>query len=47
MLTHRQQIKKLNDRVKPFVNIVSYNSQKMFNHMMESFRREIKLDSKK
>ena len=47
MLTHRQQIKKLNDRVKPVVNIVSYNSQKMFNHMMESFRREIKIDSKK
>ena len=46
MLTHRQQIKKLNDDIKPFVNIVSYNSQKMFNHLMESFRREIKIDSK-
>ena len=43
MLTHRQQIRKLKDDVKPFVNIVSYNSQKMFNHLMESFRREIKL----
>ena len=47
MLTHRQQIKKLNENVKPFVNIVSYNSQKMFNHLMESFRREIKIDSKR
>ena len=27
----------------PFVIIVSYNSQKMFNHLMESFRREKKL----
>ena len=47
MLTHRQQIRRLNDNVKPFVNIVSYNSQKMFNHLMESFRREIKIDSKR
>ena len=46
LLTHRQQIRKKNDTVKPFVNIVSYNSQKMFNHLMESFRREIKQDSK-
>ena len=47
MLTHRQQIKKLNENVKPFINIMSYNSQKMFNHLMESFRREIKIDSKR
>ena len=47
MLTHRQQIKKLNKNVLPFINIVSYNSQKMFNHLMESFRREIKMDSKR
>ena len=47
MLTHRQQIRRLNENVKPFINIVSYNSQKMFNHLMESFRREIKIDSKR
>ena len=47
MLTHRQQIRQLNDEVKPFVNIVSYNSQKMSNHLMESFCREIKIDSKR
>ena len=47
MLTHRQQIRRLNENVKPFVNLVSYNSQKMFNHLMESFRREIKLGHKK
>ena len=46
MLTHRQQIRRLNENALPFVNIVSYNSQKMFNHLMESFRREIKIDSK-
>ena len=47
MLTHRQQIRKLNEDVKPFINVVSYNSQKMFSHLMESFRREIKIDSRK
>ena len=47
MLTHRQQIKKLNEDVKPFINVVSYNSQKMFSHLMESFCREIKMDSRR
>ena len=47
MLTHRQQIRKTDEKVKPFVNVVSYNSQKMFNHLMESFCREIKLGIKK
>ena len=47
LLTHRQQIRKLNKDVKPFINVVSYNSQKMFNHLMESFRREIKMDSRR
>ena len=41
LLTHRQQIRKKNDNVSPFVNIVSYNSEKLFNHLMQSFRREI------
>ena len=26
MLTHRQQIRRLNENVLPFINIVSYNS---------------------
>ena len=47
MLTHRQQIRKMNENMKPFVNIVLYNSQKMFNHLMESFRRDIKISNKK
>ena len=47
LLTHRQQIRKLNEDVKPFINVVSYNSQKMFNHLMESFCREIKMDSRR
>ena len=47
MLTRCQQVRRLNDEVKTFVNIVSYNSQKMFNHLMESFCREIKIDSKR
>ena len=47
MLTHRQQIRRFDDDVLPFINVVSYNSKKMFNHLMESFRREIKMDSKR
>ena len=41
LLTHRQQIQKLNDNFEPFINVVSYNSEKLFKHLMESFRREI------
>ena len=41
LLTHRQQIHNLNDTVDPFVNVVSYNSSKLFKHLMQSFRREI------
>ena len=47
MLTHCQQIRQLNEDVRPFINVVSYNSQKMFNHLMESFRREIKINTKR
>jgi len=39
MLSHRQQIYRGNNSVRPFVNIVSYNSKRLFNNMMESFRR--------
>jgi len=42
LLTHRQQIRKRNENVKPFINIVSYSSQKLFRHLMQSFRREVK-----
>jgi len=47
LLTHRQQIRNLNDGVDPFVNVVSYNSEKLFNHLMESFRREINEESRR
>ena len=47
LLTHRQQIRKLNDQVDPFINIVSYNSEKLFKHLMESFRREINEKSRR
>lgn len=41
LLTHRQQIQKLNSDLHPFINLVSYNSEKLFKHLMESFRRQI------
>jgi len=47
LLTHRQQIRKKNTNVSPFVNVVSYNSEKLFNHLMESFRREINVKSRR
>jgi len=39
LLTHRQQILNKDLNQKPFVNIVSYNSKRLFENMMESFRR--------
>ena len=39
LLTHRQQILNRDSNLNPFVNIVSYNSKRMFENMMESFRR--------
>jgi len=47
MLTHRQQIKNENDKMDPLINIVSYNSKRLFSNLMESFRRDIKADKKK
>ena len=41
LLTHRQQIKLKNENHKPFINAVAYNSEKLFNRLMESLRREI------
>lgn len=46
LLTHRQQMYKLNENFNPFINVVSYNSEKLFKHLMESFRREINETSK-
>ena len=46
MLTHRQQIMNLDSLVVPFVNIVAYNSKRLFSNLMESFRRDIKCDKK-
>ena len=45
LLTHRQQVRKRSDDRKPFINIVSYSSQKLFRHLMQSFRREVKEDT--
>jgi len=39
LITHRQQIHDKDPIAKPFVNIVSYNSKRLFENMMESFRR--------
>ena len=47
MLTHRQQIIDLNTLSILFLNIVAYNSKRLFANLMESFRRDIKVDKKK
>ena len=39
LLSHHQQIQNLNDDTHPFVNIVSYNSKRLFENMLQSFRR--------
>ena len=39
LLTHRQQILNRDSNSNPFVNLVSYNSKRLFKNMMESFRR--------
>ena len=39
LLTHRQQIINPSDEANPFVNIVSYNSKRLFENMLQSFRR--------
>ena len=41
LLTYRQQIYMLNDQGNPFLNIVSYNSKRLFENMLQSFRRYI------
>ena len=44
MLTHYQQLTVGTDGSELFVNIVSYNSKRLFDNLMESFRQEIKAD---
>jgi len=39
LLTHRQQIRNEDESEYPFINIVSYNSKRLFENIMESFRR--------
>ena len=46
MLTHRQQIAQENSDNEPLINIVSYNSKRLFSNMIESFRRDIFEDKK-
>ena len=46
MLTHRQQIVDMDALSLPFVNIVAYNSKRLFANLMESFRRDINEDKK-
>ena len=44
LLTHRQQIQNKSATDKPFINIVSYSSKRLFENMMESFRRYLDED---
>ena len=39
LLTHHQQIHNLSCDTPPFVNVVSYNSKRLFENMLQSFRR--------
>ena len=47
LLTHRQQIYNECSDVIPFVNIVSYNSKRLFENMLQSFRRYLGEDASK
>ena len=44
LLTHRQQIQNPSNEANPFVNIVSYNSKRLFENMLQSFRRYLDND---
>ena len=46
MLTHRQQIIINNETSPPFINLVAYNSKRLFSNLLESFRRDIDMDKK-
>ena len=41
LLTHCQQIRNRDSKMKPFINLVSYNSKRLFKNMMASFRRHL------
>ena len=41
LLTHRQYIHNFSDEANPFINTVSYNSKRLFENMLQSFRRYI------
>ena len=47
VLTHRQQLVNFDASALTFVNIVAYNSKRLFANLMESFCRDIKADKKK
>ena len=47
LLTHRQQIHNESSDVVPFVNVVSYNSKRLFENMLQSFRRYLGEDEGK
>ena len=46
MLTHRQQLNRNLKESEDFVNIISYNSKRLFCNIIESFRRDIQEDKK-
>jgi len=46
LVTHRQQIHNPTDEVVPFVNVVSYNSKRLFENMLQSFRRYLGEDKR-
>ena len=39
LLTHRQQIHNETVDASPFINVVSYSSKRLFENMLQSFRR--------
>ena len=43
----RQQIYRRDEKVPPFINIVSYNSKRLFNNMVTSSRRYLYTDDNK
>ena len=47
LLTHRQQILNETSSAPPFINIVSYNSKRLFENMLQSFRRYLEDNERK
>ena len=46
LLTYWQQIYGGNESLTPFMNIVAYNSKRLFSNLMESFQRDIQMGKK-